>query len=176
MDSFLYVSLGLIALGVFFLLRTIAFLRRAVATEGTVVDMHASSGEHGPTYAPIVEYRRPDGQTQRFQEEGSSSHPGVSVGDRVPVKFDPERPERAASTVRSGSGAYPRSSSCWARYSSSCRCDRARRTAAIGETGFEPATFRPPAGCATRLRHSPWAPPILDARRRLQSGQRAGVV
>jgi hypothetical protein len=26
---------------------------------------------------------------------------------------------------------------------------------AIGETGFEPATARPPAGCATRLRHSP---------------------
>ena len=32
----------------------------------------------------------------------------------------------------------------------------------IGETGFEPATARPPAGCATRLRHSPW----------LQSGRR----
>ena len=28
----------------------------------------------------------------------------------------------------------------------------------IGETGFEPATARPPAGCATRLRHSPWKP------------------
>src|SRR5262245_35819442 len=27
----------------------------------------------------------------------------------------------------------------------------------IGETGFEPATARPPAGCATRLRHSPAA-------------------
>ena len=26
----------------------------------------------------------------------------------------------------------------------------------IGETGFEPATARPPAECATRLRHSPW--------------------
>src|SRR5207244_11131707 len=26
----------------------------------------------------------------------------------------------------------------------------------IGETGFEPATARPPAGCATSLRHSPW--------------------
>jgi hypothetical protein len=31
-----------------------------------------------------------------------------------------------------------------------------QKTAAIGETGFEPATARPPAGCATRLRHSPW--------------------
>src|SRR5919109_5056807 len=25
----------------------------------------------------------------------------------------------------------------------------------IGATGFEPATFRPPAECATRLRHAP---------------------
>jgi hypothetical protein len=33
----------------------------------------------------------------------------------------------------------------------------------IGETGFEPATARPPAGCATRLRHSPW--PSLSLRR-----------
>lgn len=32
----------------------------------------------------------------------------------------------------------------------------------IGETGFEPATARPPAGCATRLRHSPW--PLDDSR------------
>ena len=30
------------------------------------------------------------------------------------------------------------------------------RGVVIGETGFEPATARPPAGCATRLRHSPW--------------------
>ena len=26
----------------------------------------------------------------------------------------------------------------------------------IGATGFEPATARPPAECATRLRHAPW--------------------
>jgi hypothetical protein len=31
-----------------------------------------------------------------------------------------------------------------------------QRLCVIGETGFEPATARPPAGCATRLRHSPW--------------------
>jgi hypothetical protein len=29
----------------------------------------------------------------------------------------------------------------------------------IGATGFEPATFRPPAGCATRLRHAPCVKP-----------------
>jgi site-specific DNA recombinase len=36
----------------------------------------------------------------------------------------------------------------------------------IGETGFEPATARPPAECATRLRHSPWLPYILTNRMR----------
>ncbi len=35
----------------------------------------------------------------------------------------------------------------------------------IGETGFEPATARPPAGCATRLRHSPWCNLILRTKR-----------
>jgi hypothetical protein len=94
-ESFIYVALGLIGLGAFFLLRTIAFLRGAVATQGTVVDMESHSGEHGPTYTPVVEYLRPDGQPQRFTEEGSSSHPGVQVDDTVPVKFDPERPEKA---------------------------------------------------------------------------------
>src|SRR3954462_3187874 len=34
----------------------------------------------------------------------------------------------------------------------------------VGETGFEPATARPPAGCATRLRHSPWC--VLQSGRR----------
>ncbi len=36
----------------------------------------------------------------------------------------------------------------------------------IGETGFEPATARPPAECATRLRHSPWGLCILTDRER----------
>ena len=95
METFLYVALGMFALGVFFLLRTMAFLRGAVATTGTVVDMERYSGEHGPTYTPVVEYVRPDGLRQRFSEEGSSSRPGCAVGDTVPVKFDPENPERA---------------------------------------------------------------------------------
>src|ERR1700749_2954690 len=33
---------------------------------------------------------------------------------------------------------------------------RVTSRALVGETGFEPAAARPPAGCATRLRHSPW--------------------
>jgi hypothetical protein len=46
----------------------------------------------------------------------------------------------------------------------------------VGETGFEPATARPPAECATRLRHSPWGLHSDEsARWRLPSPRRAAV-
>ena len=32
---------------------------------------------------------------------------------------------------------------------------QALRNKEVGTAGFEPATFRPPAGCATKLRHVP---------------------
>jgi hypothetical protein len=37
-----------------------------------------------------------------------------------------------------------------------------RELSSVGEAGFEPATARPPAGCATRLRHSPWPASLRD--------------
>lgn len=43
---------------------------------------------------------------------------------------------------------------------------RLRGFSCIGETGFEPATARPPAGCATRLRHSPSDELMITAPRR----------
>src|SRR5436305_9214204 len=44
----------------------------------------------------------------------------------------------------------------------------------VGAVGFEPTTFRPPAGCATRLRHAPWRPILGQATR--GQGIRAGSV
>ena len=44
-----------------------------------------------------------------------------------------------------------------------------QRFPCIGETGFEPATARPPAGCATRLRHSPWLCSSVDRSGRRES-------
>ena len=95
MESFTYVSLGLIALGLFFLARTIVFLRGAARTQGRVVSLEHHPGENGATYKPVVEYVRPDGQRQQFREQIASGNPRVKVGDTVPVRFDPERPEHA---------------------------------------------------------------------------------
>ena len=41
----------------------------------------------------------------------------------------------------------------------------------VGATGFEPATARPPAECATRLRHAPWCPSL----RQVPSGLDANI-
>ena len=64
----------------------------------------------------------------------SSNSATGSTGPNCAARLDPER------TLR--------------RYTMQALIEICRETA-IGETGFEPATARPPAGCATRLRHSP---------------------
>ena len=42
----------------------------------------------------------------------------------------------------------------------------------VGATGFEPATARPPAECATRLRHAPWLGPEFTTWWRSISGRK----
>jgi hypothetical protein len=56
--------------------------------------MQHRSGSRGPTYSPVVEYRTPDGTSHQVTEGWASSRPGMKVGDVVPVKYDPERPDR----------------------------------------------------------------------------------
>jgi hypothetical protein len=44
-----------------------------------------------------------------------------------------------------------------AHYSPRCtKPPESQRFCSVGATGFEPATFRPPAECATKLRHAPF--------------------
>ena len=53
----------------------------------------------------------------------------------------------------------------WLSPGFAARCKVLNLRLFIGETGFEPATARPPAGCATRLRHSPWQNKAGDGNR-----------
>jgi hypothetical protein len=85
----------LVGLGLFFLVRTSAFLRGAANADGRVVGLEHHPGSQEPTYKPVVEYTTPDGEVRRFTEPIRSSRPGCEVGDRVAVKYDPSRPDRA---------------------------------------------------------------------------------
>jgi hypothetical protein len=92
--GFLGPGIALIAIGLFVGGRTWLFLRGAAATEGRVVSLDTYSGSRGTTYAPVVEYRSPDGAIHRIEDQLKSNRPGLKVGDVVPVRYDPGEPSR----------------------------------------------------------------------------------
>jgi hypothetical protein len=90
----------LILIGVFWFWRIRRFLKRAVATEGTVLghEMRASSSSSGGTstsYHPVVQFVTADGQPVQYTERFGSSPPSHDVGETVPVKYDPSQPDKA---------------------------------------------------------------------------------
>jgi hypothetical protein len=95
-------------------------------------------------------------QPRAFSGHYSKVNCGVRSDDRflcMATYFNPTPPTRSRSISSE-------------REALSLHCDRLPFTRTsqlsdIGETGFEPATARPPAECATRLRHSPWSLCIL---------------
>jgi hypothetical protein len=108
--------------------------------------------------------RSTDPRTQRHQVDPASKRNLLSATrtERLTTR-ECSRPRRPNTpTRRSG---RPRAAANWTPNwtprrrlppSKTPRDPRLRAPSMIGETGFEPATARPPAGCATRLRHSPW--------------------
>jgi Protein of unknown function (DUF3592) len=73
------------------------FLRKAVEVTGVVVDFRAgSSGGGGTMHHPVVEFRTEDGEVVEFASPYGQNPPAYRVGQRVPVLYDPDRPETAA--------------------------------------------------------------------------------
>jgi len=69
-------------------LREHLWLRNAQVTEGTVAELIAVRGSKGTTYKPRVSYTAQDGNVHEFVRRFSSSPPGFSVGEKVPVAYD----------------------------------------------------------------------------------------
>ena len=93
---FLAVAAVMLALGFLFFSRTRRFLRTAVDTTGTIVDLVESSGSEGGTvYQAVVEFRTADGRTVRWQESMASNPPAGHRGDDIAMKYDPADPNKA---------------------------------------------------------------------------------
>jgi hypothetical protein len=93
---FLAVGAVQLGLGVFFFVRTRRFLRRAVETTGTIVDLIESSGSEGGTvYQAVVEFQTADGRAIRWQESMASNPPAGQPGEQIPIKYDPANPNKA---------------------------------------------------------------------------------
>ena len=89
----------LLLLGLLFYWRTSSFLARAVPAEGVVVDFRTSRGsEGGTTYRPVVSFQTHEGEAHQFTDAVSTNPPGFSIGDPVPIAYDPANPGRAKIT------------------------------------------------------------------------------
>ncbi len=92
---------GLLLLGaaLYLYLRQRQFLRRAREATGVVVALTQSPGEGGSLQHPVVEFQTANGEVVEFESPVGQNPPAYQVGQRVPVLYDPGRPE--AATIRS---------------------------------------------------------------------------
>jgi hypothetical protein len=93
---FLAVGAIQLGLGIFFFARTRRFLRTAVETTGTIVDLVESrSSEGGTSYKAVVEFQTADGRSMKWTESMASNPPAGDIGEQIPIKYDPKNPSRA---------------------------------------------------------------------------------
>ena len=65
---------------------------RGVETTGTVVALQSASDSDSDWYEPIIEFKTANGVTTRFKSAHAWSG---EIGSKVPVRYDPQRPQRA---------------------------------------------------------------------------------
>jgi Protein of unknown function (DUF3592) len=87
--------------------RSNAFMKTALPAEGRVIDMvrQQSNGKNGRTstsYAAVIEFRDKSGQRQEFIDSISSQPARFAIGEAVPVVYDPEHPNTAATNDKFG--------------------------------------------------------------------------
>ena len=93
---FIAVGAVFIGLGIFFFIRTRRFLRTAVETAGTIVELRESSGSQGGTvYSAVVEFQTTDGRSIRWEESMASNPPAGQPGEQLVMKYDPANPNKA---------------------------------------------------------------------------------
>lgn len=104
-----WIAIGLIALGVFFLVfglvlagASASFLSEAKRSRGSVVALEWREEDLGedrtPVAYPVVEFTSADGMPRRFQSSTGSNPPSHEKGERVEVLYRADSPEDARST------------------------------------------------------------------------------
>jgi hypothetical protein len=93
---FALMGLGLLVASVFIYLNTRSFINSSARAKGTVI-AHAQSrsSDGGLTYAPVISFRTPDGQTVEFKSQTSSNNPSPALGESVEVLYNPRNPQEA---------------------------------------------------------------------------------
>ena len=98
---FVALGAGLLLGAAFAWLHTRRFVAGAVPAFGEVVGLYEHTDD-GVSYSPVIRFSGPGGRAVEFTDNVASNPPGYSVGDRVKILYDPDRPRRArvATTFR----------------------------------------------------------------------------
>jgi Protein of unknown function (DUF3592) len=90
------VGLALAGVGTWFRMTTSQFMAEAERAEGLVVDVRVVEGiDRDQTWYPMVVFRAANGQRVQFEAPTGSGRDSYHRGDRVPVAYDPRKPQDA---------------------------------------------------------------------------------
>lgn len=86
--------LGFFGWGVYAAYTAYRLETNGAVTEGSVIQMDASTTDGSTTYSPIIEFQA-NGQSYSFDGNVSSNPPQYQVGDKVNVRYDKDDPSTA---------------------------------------------------------------------------------
>jgi len=98
------VAFTLIALALFFLIRTRLFISKSQQVKGTITQMVYTSDADGGGYSPVFRFRTLDGREVEASENLVTNPPQFKVGQTVDILYDPENPNRAR--IKKGFNLY----------------------------------------------------------------------
>ena len=93
---FVVIGIGLIASSLYSIRTTLNLTTNGIKTLGTVTRLTQSRDSHGGTlYQAHISYKTSSGLDIEFGDSSRSSSPAYSIGQHVPVLYNPETPRRA---------------------------------------------------------------------------------
>jgi len=93
--TFTVVGLGMIVGAFFLFTNTQDFLKNALTTDGTVVELVRSRSSDSDTYRPVVVFKSNGGSTIEFTSSSGSNPPSYSKGEIVEILYQESSPEQA---------------------------------------------------------------------------------
>ncbi|MUG98955.1 DUF3592 domain-containing protein [Scytonema sp. UIC 10036] len=72
-----------------------SFVKRAVSTQGTVIDNLLDSTHRSDSYYPLVKFTTRTGETIVFESKVGSNSPEYKKGEQVKIFYHPQKPNAA---------------------------------------------------------------------------------
>ncbi|MFC5408238.1 DUF3592 domain-containing protein [Larkinella bovis] len=90
---FFFIGVTLVGIGYGLYHSRQQLIRKGIATQGLVIDLHRVKPHEYPL-APSIRYRTADGQERVFHSSLGRNPPAYQIGEEVTLYYDPKQPDR----------------------------------------------------------------------------------